>query len=119
MKEYKDIPKESEDKLHEPAVAYEIAEPQQRFSTSLDMDDDIPLDENGVPIGYTVDEVFDEINLDWSETSGIDFIKLFRMVHSGEINLDDMTDERLYSPEFKYEPYPGFTPKPSKNITPE
>jgi hypothetical protein len=119
MKEYINTPEEGENTVNEPAVAYEVAQPRQDFFALFDvddMDDDIPLDENGDPIGHTVDEVFDAIDLDWSETSGIDFVKLSRMIRSGEVDLNEMTDERLHSPEFKYEPYLGFTPKPRKKV---
>jgi hypothetical protein len=118
MKEYKNLPEESKDTVNEPAVAYEVAynvSPLQQYPPAAPAFK-IPRDENGKPIGHTLDEVFDAIDLDWSETSGIDFIKLSRMVRSGEVNMDEMTDARLCSPEFKYEPYPGFTPKPRKKI---
>jgi hypothetical protein len=72
----------------------------------------IPRDENGKPIGYTVDEVFAEIDHDLSEHYGVDFAKVSRLINSGELDLDRLTDELLLSPEFKYEPYLGFKPKP-------
>ncbi|MDR0565909.1 MAG: hypothetical protein LBG47_02550 [Prevotellaceae bacterium] len=73
---------------------------------------EIPCDENGNPIGYTVDEVFDKIDLHLSEVYGVDFAKLSRLVKLGELSMDDVTDDMLLSPELKYEPYPGFKPKP-------
>ncbi|MDR3194265.1 MAG: hypothetical protein LBT76_03100 [Tannerella sp.] len=75
-------------------------------------DFEIPLDENGVPIGYTVDEVFAEIDHNLSEHYGVDFAKVSLLINSGELDEDELTDEMLLSPEFKYEPYPGFKPKP-------
>jgi hypothetical protein len=72
----------------------------------------IPRDENGKPIGYAVDEVFAEIDHDLSEHYGVDFAKVSRLIDSGELDLDELTDKLLLSPEFKYEPYPGFKPKP-------
>jgi hypothetical protein len=119
MKEYKDIPEKEESVVKEPAVVYEVTQPRQHLTPAPEFK--IPRDENGNPIGHTLDEVFDEIDLDWSETSGIDFIKVNRMLDSGELNLDDLTDEMLHSPAFKYEPYLGFKPKPRKklNVSPE
>jgi hypothetical protein len=71
----------------------------------------IPRDENGVPIGYTVDEVFDEAERDLSELYGVDFAKVSRMLKSGRLNKDELTNEMLLSATFKYEPYTGFKPK--------
>ncbi|MDR0834045.1 MAG: hypothetical protein LBN93_07700 [Candidatus Symbiothrix sp.] len=110
MKEYKDLPEKEPNIVSDVAVAYNVP-----YYVD-DMNDDIPLDEYGEPIGHTLDEVFDAIDLNWSETSGIDFMKLTRMTRSGEVNPDEMSDERLHSPEFKYEPYPGFKPKPRKKV---
>ncbi|MDR3338635.1 MAG: hypothetical protein LBT25_00825 [Candidatus Symbiothrix sp.] len=75
-------------------------------------DFEIQIDENGVPIGYTVDEVFAEIDHNLSEHYGVDFAKVSLLINSGELDLDELTEELLLGPEFKYEPYPGFKPKP-------
>jgi hypothetical protein len=72
----------------------------------------IAYDANGVPTGYTVEEVFAEVDKNLSEAYGIDFAKVTRLVDSGELSEDEVTNELLLSPEFKYEPYPGFKPKP-------
>jgi hypothetical protein len=72
----------------------------------------IPRDENGNPIGIPAEEVFAEIDRDLSEHFGIDFAKVTELVDSGKLNPDEITDELLYRPEYKYEPYPGFKPRP-------
>jgi hypothetical protein len=112
MKEYKDSPDSGNDSLKEPVAVYGVRET---------IEFKIPRDENGNPIGHTLDEVFDTLDREWSETSGIDFLKVSRMLRSGELDLDELTDEILLSPEFKYEPYPEFIPKPRKtpNFSPE
>jgi hypothetical protein len=71
-----------------------------------------PRDANGNIIGHTLDEVFAKVDHKLSEHYGVDFAKVNRLINSGELNLDELTDEILYSPEYKYEPYPGFKPKP-------
>jgi hypothetical protein len=73
---------------------------------------EIPRDENGDPIGYTLEEVFAEVDRNLSEAYGVDFAKVDRLIASGELNEDEITNELLLRPEFKYEPYPGFKPKP-------
>jgi hypothetical protein len=103
-KEYKSPSDKDENIINEPAAIYKSVRSKPAAGN-------IPYNENGIPKGYALDEVFDEIDLEWSETSGIDFCKLNRLVHSNKLNLDDLTDETLHSPEFKYEPYPGFKPK--------
>ena len=75
-------------------------------------DEDIPLDENGNPIGSTLDEVFAGVDKMLSESYGVDFAKVSRMIESGELNDKDITNELLGRPEFEYKPYPGFKPKP-------
>ena len=81
---------------------------------------EIPLDENGNSIGYTLDEVFADVDKMLSETYGVDFAKVNRMVELGELNDADVTDELLCSPAFAYKPYPGFERKPvSDNFKPE
>ncbi|MDR2564135.1 MAG: hypothetical protein LBC98_09400 [Prevotellaceae bacterium] len=72
----------------------------------------IPRDENGKPIGYTVDEVFAKVDKILSEGYGVDFAKVHRMIESGELNDADLSDELLNRPEFAYKPYPKFKPKP-------
>jgi len=86
-----------------------------QFFYEPDEDDrieEIPRDANGNPIGYTLDEVFAEVDLDLSEHYGVDFAKVNRLIDAGELDLDELTNEVLLSPEYKYEPYPGFKPKP-------
>jgi hypothetical protein len=105
MKDYNSTSEDDKNSVNEPAVAYKVGEKQKSFFPLNDldnMDNDIPLDENGNLIGYTLDEVFDEVDRNLSEAYGIDFMKLTRMVRSGEATMDEMTDERLRSPEFKY-----------------
>jgi hypothetical protein len=75
---------------------------------------EIPCDEDGEPIGYTPDEVFSEVDEKLSEAYSIDFSKVTRLIDSGELTLDELTDELLLSPEFKYEPHPGFRLEPFK-----
>jgi hypothetical protein len=75
-------------------------------------DFEIPLDENGVPIGHTMEEVFAKVDYNLSEYYGVDFAKVSRLIDSGELDLDELTNELLLSQNFKYEPYPGFKPKP-------
>ena len=72
----------------------------------------IPRDENGKPIGYTLEEVFAGVDKILSEAYGVDFAKVSRMIESGELNDKDITNELLGRPEFEYKPYPGFKPKP-------
>ncbi|MDR2497241.1 MAG: efflux RND transporter permease subunit [Tannerellaceae bacterium] len=72
---------------------------------------DIPLDENGEPIGYTLEEVFADVDKSLSEAYGVDFAKVSRLVRSGELKEEDITNELLLSAEFEYMPYPGFKPK--------
>ena len=95
---------ETEDKEDEDA---KMARIREKFLCS-----DMELDENGNPIGYSVEEVFDEIDKEMSEVYGIDFAKISRMMDSGELSDEDLTEELLESPEFEYKPYPGFKPKP-------
>ena len=58
----------------------------------------------GIPIGYTLDEVFAEVDRNLSETYGIDFFKVNEMINSGKLDLDELTNEMLHGREFKYEP---------------
>jgi hypothetical protein len=74
-------------------------------------DFEIPLDENGVPIGIPWEEIMEEMEVELSETTGVDFRKIREMEEAGLLDLDKATNEMLLSPEFKYEPYPGFKPK--------
>jgi hypothetical protein len=115
MKEYKNNPAPT--LVCEPAVAYAMPSPCHPF----DMDNAIPLDESGIPVGHTLDEVFDRVDRNLSEAYGVDFAKVTRLVRSKLLSEDDITNELLLSPEFKYEPYPGFKPRPRKRVefTPE
>ncbi|MDR0834693.1 MAG: hypothetical protein LBN93_11025 [Candidatus Symbiothrix sp.] len=112
MKEYKNLPEKEPQIVSDAAVAvaYEVAPPQQ-YPTAV-MEFKIPRDANGKPVGYTLDEVFSEVDHDLSEFYGVDFMKLTRMLDSGVLSMDEVTNEMLLSPKFKYEPYPGFKPKP-------
>jgi hypothetical protein len=78
---------------------------------------DIPLDEHGKPIGIPWEEVRDELTRKFSEAYGVDFFKVDRMREAGLLKDKDVTNELLMSPEFKYEPYPGFKPmRPQKPV---
>jgi hypothetical protein len=104
MKEYKNTAEKEQNIINEPAVAYQIQPATPEFK--------IPRDKNGKPIGYTVDEVFDEIDQKLSKFYGVDFMKITQMIRSGALDENDISNELLCSQEFKYEPYPGFKPKP-------
>jgi hypothetical protein len=80
---------------------------------------EIPCDENGNPIGTPWEEVREELDLMLSEAYGVDFAKVMGLIASGELDEDELTEERLLRPEFKYEPYPGFKPKPSPEYNPD
>ena len=83
-------------------------------------EEEIPCDENGNPIGYTLDEVFAGVDKMLSETYGIDFAKVSRMIASGELKEAEITDELLRRQEFEYKPYPGFKPqRVTDNFKPE
>ena len=62
----------------------------------------IPRDENGNPVGYTLDEVFADVDKTLSNHFGIDFAKVNRRLESGELDNSDITNELLLSPEFEY-----------------
>jgi hypothetical protein len=79
------------------------------------MEDGTPCDGDGTPW----EEVLDEINRDMSEVYGVDFAKVTRLINSGEMDENDITNEMLLSPKFKYEPYPGFTPRPRPEYNPD
>jgi hypothetical protein len=72
----------------------------------------IPLDEYGEPIGTPWEEVQERFTRKLSERFGIDFFKVTRLREAGLLKDKDVTNELLLSPEFKYEPYPGFKPTP-------
>jgi hypothetical protein len=74
--------------------------------------DTIPRDADGNIIGYTVDEVFAKVDHKLSEHYGVDFAKVTKLIDAGVLDVDEITDELLSRPEYKYEPYPSFTPKP-------
>jgi hypothetical protein len=79
-------------------------------------------DKNGAFVGRTWDVVQDELTWKLSEAYGVDFFKVDRMIASGELKEDELTNELLLSPEFKFEPYPGFKPAPPQkpaNLDPE
>jgi hypothetical protein len=75
----------------------------------------IPRDENGKPIGTTWEDVRNKLEHNLSAAYGVDFRKVREMEETGMLNLDELTDEILYS-KFKYEPYPGFKPKPRSEL---
>jgi hypothetical protein len=101
MKEYKNTPGESKDTLNEPAAVYETADANLGFLS--DEEEDIPLDENGKPIGHTLEEFSAELDRKLSEHYGVDFDKVTRLIDAGKLNLEDVTDELLRRPEFHYE----------------
>jgi hypothetical protein len=72
----------------------------------------IPLDEHGEPIGTPWEEVQYELTRKLSEAYGVDFFKVTRLREAGLLKDKDVTNELLLSPDFKYEPYPGFKPTP-------
>lgn len=69
MKDYKIPSADTKDTVNEPVAAYRIARPPQQQS-------DIPLDENGVPIGYTLEEFSEKLLNKLSERFGVDFKEL-------------------------------------------
>jgi hypothetical protein len=76
------------------------------------------FDKNGKLIGYTWEEVAYAIDQQLSEAYGVDFHKVARLREAGVLKDKDVTNELLLSPEFKYEPYPGFKPtRPQKPVT--
>jgi hypothetical protein len=72
---------------------------------------DIPPGENGKPLGTPWEVVRERLNEQLSCHYGIDFNKVGQMIESGELSEDELTDELLASPRFKYEPSPGFKPQ--------
>lgn len=63
---------------------------------------------------YTLEEVAYALDQQLSETYGVDFHKVTRLTEVGLLKEKDITNELLLSPEFKYEPYPGFKPTPRR-----
>ena len=100
--DFPDFPEEEIERMRAEIIADNLEE------------DEIPLDENGNPIGYTVEEVFAGVDKILSEAYGIDFAKVYRLVDEGKLRNEDLTEEFLNSPEFEYKPYPGFKPKHAK-----
>jgi hypothetical protein len=70
------------------------------------------FDKNGKLIGHTWEVVRERLTRQLSEAYGVDFFKVDRMREAGLLKAKDVTNELLLSPEFKYEPYPGFKPTP-------
>jgi hypothetical protein len=70
------------------------------------------FDKNGKLVGYTWEAVRERLTRKMSEAYGVDFFKVTRMREIGLLKEKDTTNELLLSPEFKYEPYPGFKPTP-------
>jgi hypothetical protein len=61
-------------------------------------------DDDDVSTWHTVEEFAAELDGKLSEHFGVDFAKLARMVDSGELTPDEVTDALMDRPEFKYEP---------------
>jgi hypothetical protein len=72
-----------------------------------------PVTKRERPQGRTLDEVRYKLDKEASEATGIDFCKVTTLLEAGALNLNDLTDDILRSPTFKYEPYQGFQPKPA------
>ncbi|MDR0865780.1 MAG: hypothetical protein LBO74_12745 [Candidatus Symbiothrix sp.] len=79
MKEYKDLPEKEPDIVSDVAVAYEVAYEATRSLESYfdpitieDMDDNIPLDANGNPIGTPWEEVIERMYDNLSKHYGVD-----------------------------------------------
>ena len=71
--------------------------------TVIDIDETVEISsENAILIGHTLDEVFAGIDKSLSEAYNVDFFKINKMIDSGELNLDELTNEILLNPEFKY-----------------
>jgi hypothetical protein len=70
------------------------------------------FDENGKLVGHTWESVRYELTWKLSVAYGVDFFKVDRMREAGLLKEKDITNELLLSPDFKYEPYPGFKPAP-------
>jgi thiamine biosynthesis lipoprotein ApbE len=94
MKEYINTPEEGENTVNEPAVAYERIKKVKSPHVKYDI--------NGLPKGYTLDEFSAELDRKLSERYRVDFGKVTRLINSGELSLDDVTDELLNRPEFQY-----------------
>ena len=71
---------------------------------------DIPLDEHGQPIGYTLEEFAYALTWKLSEAYGVDFFKMDRLIKTGELKKKDVTNELLLSPAFKFVPDPALSP---------
>ena len=70
--------------------------------TVIDIDETIEVsNENVIPMGYTLDEVFAEVDRSLSEMYGVDFFKINKMINSGKLNLDELTNEMSLGSEFK------------------
>jgi hypothetical protein len=78
----------------------------------------VEIDENGVPVGTPWEVIRERMERNLSAAYGVDFRKVREMEDAGKLNPDALTDERLHS-EFKYEPYPGFKPKPRSENKPD
>jgi hypothetical protein len=70
MKAYKNIPEKEESVVNEPAVAYQVAQPQPYLGAGWTFK--IPRDENGKPIGTPWEEVLEEMYDDLSKHYGVD-----------------------------------------------
>ncbi|MDR3350754.1 MAG: hypothetical protein LBN98_03770 [Prevotellaceae bacterium] len=75
-----------------------------------------PLDEHDPSIGTPWEVVQERLTRKLSEAYGVDFFKVTRMREAGLLKDKDVTNKLLLSPEFKYEPYPGFKPTPPQKL---
>lgn len=123
MKEYESPPSEDDgkDAVNEPPAGYEVAgaasaelesywPPESLPAAGQVKYAEIPRDENGNIIGTPWEEVLEKLDRTMSEYYGVDFHKITLMLRSGELSEDEITEELMLGPEFRYEPYPGFTP---------
>jgi hypothetical protein len=82
----------------------------------------ISTDRHDEKAGTPWEEVQERLTRKLSEAYGVDFFKVTRLRETGVLKNKDVTNELLLSPEFKYEPYPGFKPTPPQkpvNRSPE
>jgi hypothetical protein len=92
MKEYKDSSDSGNDSLNEPVAVYDVRETTE-FK--------IPRDENGNPIGTPWEVIRERMYSNLSKHYGVDLAKVSRLIDSGELNEDDLTNELLLGPEFR------------------
>ncbi|GHT01498.1 hypothetical protein AGMMS49525_02350 [Bacteroidia bacterium] len=78
MKEYKDFSESEPSIVSDVAVAYEVTQSQPSFFAPFynSVDDDIPLDATGRPIGYSLEDFSGKLLDKLSKAYGVDFRKL-------------------------------------------